>query len=267
MARIAVGIEYEGSAWHGWQSQTAAQSVQQAVEAALSRVADQPVATVCAGRTDAGVHAVGQVVHFDCDSVRLPSAWMMGTNNYLPADISLRWVREVPGHFHARYSAESRTYRYWILNRRARSSLAATRALLVRQPLDAAAMQLAGTLLLGEHDFSAFRAAQCQAHSAIRRLTTLQVQRTADWIAIEVTANAFLQHMVRNIVGLLLAVGRGDAPPQRAREQLESRYRPSGEATAAAHGLYFWRVQYPAVFGLGSDSAMISDLGCPWMFG
>jgi tRNA pseudouridine38-40 synthase len=267
MARIAVGVEYEGSLWHGWQSQSAARSVQQAVEAALSSVADQPVATVCAGRTDAGVHAVGQVVHFDCDSVRSATAWMMGTNNYLPADIGLRWVREVPGHFHARYSAESRTYRYWILNRRARSALAATRALLVHRPLDADAMQLAGTQLLGEHDFSAFRAAQCQARSPIRRLTSLRVQRTADWIVIEVTANAFLQHMVRNMVGLLLAVGRGDALPERAREQLESRHRPSGEATAAAHGLYFWRVQYPAAFGLGTDSAMIVDLGSPWMFG
>jgi tRNA pseudouridine38-40 synthase len=210
---------------------------------------------------------VGQVAHFDCERLRTATAWMMGCNACLPSDISLRWVREVPGHFHARYSAESRTYRYWILNRRARSALTATRALLVHRPLDADAMQAAGALLLGEHDFSAFRAAQCQARSPVRRISALRLQRTADWIAIEVTANAFLQHMVRNIVGLLLAVGRGDAAPERAREQLESRHRPSGEATAAAHGLYFWHVQYPQAFGLGADSAMISDLGSPWMFG
>jgi tRNA pseudouridine38-40 synthase len=267
MARIAVGVEYQGSAWHGWQSQTAAPSVQQAVEAALSSVADQSVAVVCAGRTDAGVHAMGQVVHFDCTALRSTTAWLMGTNACLPPDISLRWVREVPDHFHARYSAESRTYRYWILNRRARSALAAHRALQVYKPLDAETMAAAATLLVGEHDFSAFRAAGCQARSPVRRVSSLRVQRCGEWITIEVSANAFLQHMVRNIVGLLLAVGRSEAPPGRAREQLESRHRPSGEATAAAHGLYFWHVQYPAAFGLGADSAMISDLACPWMFG
>jgi len=267
MARIAVGVEYLGTAWHGWQSQTAARTVQQTLERALSQIADLPVAVVCAGRTDAGVHAVGQVVHFDCEASRSTHAWLMGTNAQLPADISLRWVREVPAHFHARYSAESRTYRYWILNRRARSALTASRALQIYRPLDAEAMAAAGAMLVGEHDFSGFRAAECQARSAVRRVSALRVQRTADWISIEVTANAFLQHMVRNIVGLLLAVGRGDAPPIRAQEQLQSRHRPGGEATAAAHGLYFWQVQYPAAFGLGEDSAMISDLATPWMFG
>ncbi len=267
MARIAVGVEYQGSAWHGWQSQTAAPSVQQALEAALGSVANQPITLICAGRTDAGVHAVGQVAHFDCAAVRSTTAWLMGTNANLPPDISLRWVREVPGHFHARYSAESRTYRYWILNRRARSALAASRALQIFRPLNADAMAAAGSMLVGEHDFSAFRASECQARSPVQRVSSLRVQRSAEWITVEVTANAFLQHMVRNIVGLLLAVGRGDAPPDRAREQLESRHRPAGEATAAAHGLYFWHVQYPAAFGLGADSAIIGDLACPWMFG
>ena len=265
MGRIAVGIEYDGSSYCGWQEQPGAASVQTAVEAALARVADEPVSLICAGRTDAGVHARGQVAHFDTNATRRLRAWLLGANTHLPPNIALRWAWPVPAHFHARYSATARVYRYLILNRAARSALAHGRALAVHRPLDAAAMQAAGHHLIGEHDFSAFRAAECRARSPVRRLERIEVVRHADWLHVEVEANAFLHHMVRNIVGLLLAVGRGDAPPQRARVQLESRIRSSGAATAPAHGLYLWQVRYAPEFGLPSDSAMIGPPGLPWI--
>ncbi|MGA8706915.1 MAG: tRNA pseudouridine(38-40) synthase TruA [Steroidobacteraceae bacterium] len=253
--RLAVGIEYDGSAYCGWQVQSAAPSVQAALEAALSRVADTPVALTCAGRTDAGVNARAQVAHFDTEAVRLAHAWLMGANTYLPGDISLQWVRPVPDHFHARYSALWRTYRYLILNRVARSALAAGRALLVHQLLEVEAMRVGARYLIGEHDFSAFRSSECQARSPVRQLRALAIERRGDWILIDVTANAFLHHMVRNIVGLLLAIGLRRAAPARAREQLESRQRSEGEATAAALGLYFWRVEYPDAFGLPAEDS------------
>jgi tRNA pseudouridine38-40 synthase len=257
MRRIAVGIEYDGSRYSGWQVQQGASSLQATLEGALARVADAPVALVCAGRTDAGVHARAQVGHFDTTAARAARAWLLGANTYLPADISLCWVRGVPRHFHARYSALARTYRYLILNRASRSALSHGRALLVHQRLDAGLMAQGAQWLIGEHDFSAFRAAECQARSPVRELRTLTVRRVGDWIAIDVTANAFLHHMVRNIVGLLVAIGLGRAPPERAQARLASRTRTPGELTAAAHGLYLLHVQYPAAFGLPADSAMI----------
>ena len=257
MRRIAVGIEYDGSHYSGWQVQHGAPSLQATLEDALARVADAPVALICAGRTDAGVHARAQVGHFDTAAVRATRAWLLGANTYLPGDVSVSWVRGVPGHFHARYSALARTYRYLILNRASRSALSHRRALLVHQRLDEAAMAQGAQWLHGEHDFSAFRAAECQARSPVRALHALTVRRAGDWIAIDVTANAFLHHMVRNIVGLLLAIGLGKAPPERAQARLASRVRTPGEPTAAAHGLYLWRVHYPAAFGLPADSAMI----------
>jgi tRNA pseudouridine38-40 synthase len=257
MGRIAVGIEYDGTGYHGWQQQTEVGSIQQEVQRALSRIADSPVALTCAGRTDAGVHARAQVAHFDTPALRTPRSWVLGANSELPPDISLSWACGVPEHFHARFSALRRSYRYVILNRPVRSGLAAQRAWCVYPPLDEGAMQAAATLLLGEHDFSAFRAAECQAHSPVRRIEAFRVWRRGDWLHLEITANAFLQHMVRNIAGLLVAVGRGDAPVSRALEQLESRQRRLGAATAPAQGLYFWRVEYPAEFGLPDDSAMI----------
>ena len=260
MGRIAVGIEYDGAAFHGWQRQSHASSVQETLEAALSRVADSPVELTCAGRTDAGVHARAQVAHFDTQAERLLRAWLFGANSALPAAVNLRWVFPVPGHFHARFGALRRCYRYLLLNQPTRSSLAAGRALVVYRPLDTDAMQAAADDLVGEHDFSAFRAAECQARSPVRRIETLSVRRRDAWICVEVTANAFLQHMVRNIVGTLLAVGLGDAPASRAREQLESRQRRTGEATVAAHGLYLWQVDYPPEFGLPGDSAIIDTL-------
>jgi tRNA pseudouridine38-40 synthase len=263
--RLAVGIEYHGGGYSGWQQQTEAASVQGALEQALSRVADEPIQVVCAGRTDAGVHARAQVIHFDTQAQRSPRAWLLGGNSYLPRDISLRWVQPVPDDFHARFSALARSYRYLILNRATRSALAEGRALVVFQQLDLPAMQAGAQWLIGEHDFSAFRSSECQARSPVRQLRALLVQRSGDWLAIDVTANAFLHHMVRNIVGLLLVIGQQRADPERARQQLESRSRSAGEATAAAHGLYLWRVDYAAQFGLPADSAMIdpSILGWP----
>ena len=259
MGRIAVGIEYDGTGYHGWQQQTGVRSIQQELQQALTRVADEPVNLTCAGRTDAGVHARAQVAHFDTTAQRSARAWVLGANSELPPEISVRWACDVPEQFHARFSALRRSYRYLILNRPVRSALAARRAWCVYPPLDAPAMQAAALHLEGEHDFSAFRAAECQAHSPLRRVESLRVWRSGDWLHIEVTANAFLQHMVRNIAGLLVAVGRGDAPPLRAREQLESRQRRLGAATAPAHGLCFWRVEYPPEFGLPDDSAMIDN--------
>ncbi len=261
MGRIAIGIEYDGAAFHGWQRQSDAISVQQVLEKALGQVADSAVELSCAGRTDAGVHARAQIAHFDTAAARNPRAWLLGTNSALPPAVNLRWVQPVAAHFHARFGALRRSYRYVILNQLTRSSLAAGRALVVYRPLDAAAMQLAANDLIGEHDFSAFRAAECQARSPVRRIESITVRRRDAWVIVEVSANAFLQHMVRNIVGTLLAVGSGDAPPGRVREQLDSRQRSSGEATVAAHGLYLWRVDYPPEFGLPDDSAMIDPWG------
>jgi tRNA pseudouridine38-40 synthase len=257
VARVAIGIEYDGAAYSGWQQQAAANSVQATLERAVSRIADEPVEVVCAGRTDAGVHAREQVAHFDSRAKRRPAAWLLGTNAELPSDISLSWVRFVPDHFHARYSALMRSYRYLILNRAARSALLAGRALIVHQPLDIEAMRAGAQYLVGEHDFSAFRSSECQSHSPVRMLRSLRVSRSGSWVAIDVTANAFLHHMVRNIAGLLLSIGQGRLPPEYAREQLDSRQRSTGAATAAAHGLYLWQVEYPPQFGLPLDSAMI----------
>ena len=250
MARIAVGIEYDGTAYAGWQSQPAAPSIQQVTERALARIAAGPVALVCAGRTDAGVHALGQVAHFDSAAERTMRSWVLGANSELPADVCLTWAHPVPDHFHARFSAECRTYRYLILNRSVRSALQARRAAWIHRPLDVAAMSAAAAHLTGEHDFSAFRAAQCQAKSPVRRLLRLEVARRAEFVVIEAEANAFLHHMVRNLAGLLIAVGRGDTPPARAASILAGRDRTRAPATAPPWGLYFAAVRYPAAFGL-----------------
>ncbi len=265
MPRIAVALEYDGAQFAGWQTQQAGvSSVQEAAEGAFSAVAGETVALVCAGRTDAGVHAAGQVAHFDTTAVRGERSWVLGANANLPDTISVRWARAVPAHFHARYSAEARTYRYFVLNRLGRSALAARRATLIYRPLDVERMAAAAALLVGEHDFSAFRAAGCQARSPVRRLHALQVRRCADLVVIEATANAFVHHMVRNLVGLLLEIGVGKAPPSWAAEVLASKDRTLSAPTAPAEGLYFWKVRYSPAFGLpeeaaGPVSAMITD--------
>ena len=252
MARIAVGLEYQGSAYAGWQVQPAAPSIQAVTERALGRIAAMPVALVCAGRTDAGVHALNQVAHFDTPALRSLRSWVLGANSELPADVTLTWARPVPPHFHARFSAEARIYRYLILNRTARSALHAQRATWIHRPLDTGAMAQAAGLLTGEHDFSAFRAAGCQARSPVRRLTHLGVVRRGDWVVIEAQANAFLHHMVRNLAGLLIRVGKQDAPPEWAREVLEGRDRTRSAPTAPAAGLYLAGVRYAPAFGLPS---------------
>lgn len=250
MSRLAVGIEYDGAAHAGWQTQQRLRTVQELAERALSCVAAEPIALVCAGRTDAGVHARGQVAHFDTHACRSLRGWVLGANSELPPDISLTWARPVPLHFHARYSAEARTYRYLVLNRGTRSALWAHRAVWVRRPLDHERMAEAAATLWGEHDFSAFRSSECQSRSPVRRLERLEVERQGEWVIIQATANAFLHHMMRNLAGLLIAIGRGDAPPSRAREVLDGRDRSRAAATAAAEGLYLWSVRYPGAFGL-----------------
>jgi len=248
--RYAAGLEYDGSAFFGWQVQGRVRSVQQALNAALSLVADEPVTTLAAGRTDAGVHATGQVVHFDATARRSLRSWLLGVNSNLPADAVLTWVQPVPVGFHARHSAMARTYRYLLRNRDVRSALDRDRAWCLRAPLDTERMAAAGQLLLGEHDFSAYRGTGCQARSPIRCLERLAVTRAGDSVTVEVRANGFLYHMVRNIVGALVRVGAGDADPAWVAEVLASRDRRQGAATAPPQGLYLAEVHYPAGLGL-----------------
>jgi tRNA pseudouridine38-40 synthase len=249
--RVAMGVEYDGSAFRGWQIQEqGVRTVQACLEKALSRVADEPVETVCAGRTDAGVHATGQVIHFDTRAQRLPRSWILGGNSNLPADISVLWACPVTEAFHARFSARARRYRYLILNRRYRSALQRCRVAWYCKPLAAERMAAAAGYLVGEHDFTSFRALGCQARSPVRTVYTLTVQRQGDCIVIDVEANAFLHHMVRNIVGVLLAVGSGERPIPWVQEVLEVRNRALGGVTVPAEGLYLVAVRYPEEFRL-----------------
>jgi tRNA pseudouridine38-40 synthase len=257
MPRFAAGLEYDGRPYAGWQHQPGLATVQDALQRALSRVADAPVECVCAGRTDAGVHASAQVVHFDSDAVRTERGWRLGANTYLPSDTSVIWVREVPAHFHARYSATARSYRYLILNRDSRPGLATGRATWERRPLDVELMHEAAQVLVGEHDFSAFRAVECQAKSPVRKVERLAVTRSDEWVVIDVTANAFLHHMVRNLAGLLVSVGSGDSSPGRVAAVLAGRDRKANAATAPPDGLYLAAVRYPAEFGLPAPQSAI----------
>ena len=254
--RIAIGIEYDGTAYNGWQRQRSGVGVQQRVEAAIAQVANEPVEVVCAGRTDTGVHASGQVAHFDTAAERSRRGWLLGCNSCLPDDICVTWVRPVDASFHARYSAISRQYRYRILNRLVRSALERHRAWWVHEPLDAGAMNVAAQLLLGEHDFSAFRAAGCQASSANRELKSISVVRDGDWLTLDVVANAFLQHMVRNLTGTLVAIGTGEQPVGWVADVLASRDRRRAGVAAPPHGLTLVGVRYPAgAFGGSDDDA------------
>ena len=248
--RIAIGIEYDGTAYNGWQRQDNGDGVQERVEKALSVVANEKIAVTCAGRTDTGVHASDQVAHFDTSSERSDRSWLLGANSNLPDDIAVTWARSVDDGFHARFSATSRSYRYLILNRPVRSALDRNRAWWVYQRLDASLMHQASQALLGRHDFSAFRAAGCQASTPNREISSMTVVRNGDWLTLEVTANAFLQHMVRNITGTLAKVGRGERPPQWLEEVLESRNRIEAGIAAPPHGLTLVEVGYPEKFGL-----------------
>lgn len=253
--RIALGIEYDGAAFNGWQTQAHRRGVQDAVESALAQVAGASVATICAGRTDSGVHALDQVVHFDTSAARPLTAWVRGVNRFLPTSIAVQWARPVSDEFHARYGARRRRYDYWILNTPSRSPLAHARAGWVFRPLDEGAMRGAAMHLIGRHDFTSFRSAECQAATPVREVEALNVERTGSLIRISVTANAFLHHMVRNIVGALVYVGAGRQPHSWTKQILRARDRAAGAPTFAAAGLYLARVEYDPAFGLPAPAA------------
>ena len=248
--RLALGIEYDGTDFSGWQRLTHGETVQAALERALSFVAAHPVQVTCAGRTDAGVHGRCQVVHFDTEVQRDPRSWVLGGCSNLPSSVAVLWAQPVDQAFHARFSARSRRYRYRILNRQVRAALDARYVTWERLPLDAARMHDAAQALLGEHDFSAFRAMSCQAAHARREVLAVSVRREDEQVIIEIEANAFLHHMVRNIVGSLLPIGRGEQPTAWMRELLVGRSRDVAGPTALASGLTFLGPRYEAHWGL-----------------
>ena len=260
MTRIALGIEYNGHSYSGWQRQQQQCTVQACVESALTKVANHAVQVICAGRTDSGVHALNQVVHFDTTAVRSERSWIMGTNNYLPPDINIKWSRVVSPQFHARYSALTRSYEYWIYNHSIRSSLLHQQVAWYYRPLNAEVMHGAAQCLLGEHDFTSFRASHCQAHSARRHIKYIAVQRHQNLLQIEITANAFLYHMVRNIVGSLVQVGSGAATSDWLETILSAKDRCQAAATAPACGLYFSQVNYDPLFNIPSTRHTIQKL-------
>ncbi|WP_434528108.1 tRNA pseudouridine(38-40) synthase TruA [Vibrio sp. K4] len=248
--RIALGIEYNGTNYFGWQRQRDVKSVQEELEKALSVVANHPVEVQCAGRTDAGVHGTGQVVHFDTNVSRKMVAWTMGANANMPSDIAVRWAVEVNDDFHARFSATARRYRYIIFNHALRPGILNSGVSHYHGELDEKKMHGAGQYLLGENDFSSFRAAHCQSLSPFRNLMHLNVTRHGDYIVIDIKANAFVHHMVRNITGSLIKVGRGEEKPEWIKWLLEAKDRKLAGATAKAEGLYLVDVDYPEEFGL-----------------
>ena len=255
--RIALGLEYDGTAFTGWQTQPDGRGVQDAVERALASVAGAPVATICAGRTDTGVHALDQVVHFETDVSRPLHAWVRGANRFLPSAVAVRWAVEVPDVFHARFSAVRRTYDYWILNDTVRSPLAHARAGWVFRPLDASAMHEAAARLVGRRDFTSFRSAECQAASPVRDLHELSVARRGRMIRVRASANAFLHHMIRNIVGTLVYVGLGRRDPEWVTEVLEAKHRARAAPTFSPAGLYLVRVEYDPSFLLPAPASAV----------
>lgn len=248
--KIALGIEYNGSRYFGWQRQLEVTSVQSCLEAALSKVANAPIGVFCAGRTDAGVHATGQVVHFVTTAVRKDAAWTMGVNSHLPSDIAVRWVKTVDDDFHARFSATARRYRYIIFNHRYRPAVLAQGVTHCHLPLDAEKMEQAAQCLLGENDFTSFRAVQCQSRTPWRNVKHVKVTRHGAYIVVDIKANAFVHHMVRNIVGSLIEIGCGNQDVTWMAELLALKDRARAAATAKAEGLYLVSVDYPEHFGL-----------------
>ncbi|AJI84227.1 tRNA pseudouridine(38-40) synthase [Yersinia enterocolitica] len=248
--KIALGIEYNGSRYFGWQRQQEVASVQACLEAALSKVANEPIGVLCAGRTDAGVHATGQVVHFITTAERKDAAWTMGVNSHLPPDIAVRWVKTVDDGFHARFSATARRYRYIIFNHRYRPAVLAQGVTHCYMPLDAEKMEQAAQCLLGEHDFTSFRAIQCQSRTPWRNVKHVKVTRHGAYIVVDIKANAFVHHMVRNIVGSLIEIGCGNQSVTWMAELLALKDRARAAATAKAEGLYLVSVDYPDHFAL-----------------
>ncbi len=252
--RIALGIEYDGRAFYGWQTQRQTPTVQATLEQALGKVANHPVSVICAGRTDTGVHARGQVVHFDTTADRSDRSWILGANANLPETVCVLWAQAVDDGFHARFSALGRRYRYQLLNRWVRPAVDVGRVSWERRPLDDEAMHEAAQALKGEHDFSAVRSSGCRANHPVREIREISVSRVGEIVSIDVAANAFLYHMVRNIAGTLLAVGRGEQPVEWVARVLATRDRNQAGVTAPPDGLYFMGVRYPTEYGLPEDA-------------
>ncbi len=248
--RIALMVEYDGSQYHGWQAQNGLHTIQQVVEDALSRVADHEVAVVCAGRTDTGVHATNQIIHFDSQVERAIRGWIHGANTYLPKDVCVKWGKEMPDEFHARYSATTRRYRYVIYNDSIRPALMRSYVTWQYRPLDHSLMHEASQYLIGEQDFTSFRSTECQSKSPMRNIHSIDVIRNGDLIHIDIVANAFLHHMVRNIAGVLINVGAGRKPASWVNEVLLAKDRKLGAETAPPYGLYLIGVNYPKEFGV-----------------
>lgn len=259
--RIALAVEYDGSAFCGWQRQRHCHSVQAELEAALTQIAQQPVTVHCAGRTDAGVHAAAQIVHFDTEVVRPMRAWSFGVNSYLDKRVAVHWAALMSSEFHARFKALNRSYRYSILNRSTRPGLHANQLAWQQQPLDVERMHAAAQVLLGEHDFSSFRSADCQANHAVRDMQRISVARNGELITIEVTANGFLHNMVRILAGCLMNIGTGEQPADWMATLLEARNRTLAGMTASPRGLCFLQPAYPAEFGVPDFQA---DPGIAW---
>ena len=248
--RIAMAVEYDGTNYVGWQMQDNGLSVQAVVEEALTKVANHEVRVTCAGRTDTGVHALGQVVHFDTQAQREERSWVYGVNTHLPNDVAAVWAKPVDDDFHARFSAKQRAYRYVILNRPIRPTFLANRVAWDYRSLDASRMAEAAQFLVGKHDFSAYRAAGCQSKTAVRRVDSIEIRRNRDVIIIDIVANAFLHHMVRNVAGVLMAIGSGEQAVEWSRQVLESKDRTQAGVTAPPHGLYLVDVDYSPDYDL-----------------
>lgn len=248
--RVALGVSYDGHPYDGWQSQTSGRTVQDQLEKALGKFADQRISILCAGRTDAGVHGLMQVVHFDTTSERTPQAWVRGTNSLLPRDIAVQWAQIVTPEFHCRASATSRRYAYLLLESPVRPSVDTHRVGWVFQPLDLARMQEAARHLLGEHDFTSFRASACQALSPVKNMLRIEISRRGAYWRFEFEASAFLHHMIRNLMGCLIVIGQGKQPPAWMAEVLAARRRDAAAPTFAPDGLYFLGPRYDARWGL-----------------
>ena len=258
--RVVLGLSYRGLAYQGWQSQPGGATVQDQLERALARFADRPLRTMCAGRTDTGVHALNQVVHLDTDLAREPESWLRGTNRFLPPDIALQWCKIADERFHARYSALGRRYVYVLLESRVRPSVEAGAVGWTFRPLDEEAMQAAACLLIGEHDFSAFRSSECQALSAVKTMRVIEISQRGAYWRFEFDASAFLHHMVRNLMGCLVAVGSGARDVAWLAEVLASRERRFAAPTFAADGLYFAGPYYDAVHDVPNRTAAMDWL-------
>ncbi|MFC7513939.1 tRNA pseudouridine(38-40) synthase TruA [Herbaspirillum sp. GCM10030257] len=265
LKRIVLGVQYDGAPWHGWQTQPSGGTVQDTLEAAIKRFSLRDIKTTCAGRTDTGVHALEQVVHFDTDLIRDTFSWVRGVNAFLPPSVAVRWATEVSAEgqdaFHARFSATARTYHYVLYNHPVRSPLLAGKAGWVFRPLEIGPMREAARHLIGEHDFSAFRAAECQAKSPVKTMHDIRIERRGDLIVFTLTASAFLHHMVRNIVGSLIVVGNGNQPPQWLAGILADRDRSRAAPTFMPDGLYLAKIAYDEKWKLPQESTG----AIPWL--